>query len=141
MFFLFARNEIVWRDTTLQHFPITEGGSYEEFIASQAGNGTVSHCGDIIKRNKRSKWREEYPRAWIQEHAPDIPILALNETELHMYETYPWPVYRRGSLQFDCTHHVYTPLYYDSLFRRLAELLPLRYSSLPVNMNASVARR
>lgn len=51
-----------------------------------------------------------------------IPILSMNETEVHMFETYGGP---QSNGKLDCVHHTYAPLYYDSFFWRLSQLLML----------------
>lgn len=128
---------IIWRDTTLQHFP-GQSGSFEDYVAARVhGNGHLAvRCADIENKvdnlsSSSGIFRRDTPRKWFAKHAPHVPILVLDEMEQHYYETYPTPRLKADGIpiKLDCTHHVYTPLYYDAFIRRLAETLLLQKDS------------
>lgn len=124
-------DKISWRETTVTHFPDTEHtGQYERWKHDRGLNRTDTiSCTSI--RQQFDFWRQETARDWLTNNYKnatgiDIPILSMNETEMRMFETYP--LLFPGQGEPDCVHHIYTPLYWDSFFWRLSQLIRVRQS-------------
>jgi hypothetical protein len=120
---------VVWRSTSITHFPDIHSTGYFENYAGERASGQVNAtaCQDVF--NEKSQWRLQVAHEWLEKNYGNemanqtkIPILSMNETEVHMFETYGGP---QSSGKLDCVHHIYTPLYYDSFFWRLSQLLLL----------------
>jgi len=117
---------LVWRGSTVQHFPSTDG-SYET-VKFNSSNLDGLRCADTPALHSTNLWRHETPHNYFVDRGlQHIPFLDMTEAELHNYEAYPGSILKRGVAKVDCTHRVYTPLYFDGVFRRLGEII------LPIN--------
>jgi hypothetical protein len=135
---------VVWRSTSISHFPDTNStGNYEKYEGDRsAGRANATACRNNI--NEKSQWRQQVAHEWLEKNyggnemanQTKIPILNMNETEMHMFETYGGP---QDNGKLDCVHHIYTPLYYDSFFWRLSQLLLLeeQQRKTPPNRNTA----
>ncbi|KAL3938352.1 MAG: hypothetical protein SGBAC_006718 [Bacillariaceae sp.] len=119
---------LVWRGTTIQHFPSSDG-SYEAAKFNSSHLDEVA-CVDTPALRHQNLMRHETPREFLADRGlQHIPFLDMTEAELHSYKPYPRSVLKKGVPKVDCTHRVYTPLYFDSVFRRLGEII------LPITSN------
>jgi hypothetical protein len=121
---------VIWRSTGITHFPSVDSSGIFEDYQRDRGSGRINatSCQDIVF-NETGQWRQQVAHQWLANNYGNetanqtrIPILNMNETEAHMFETYGGA---QESGKVDCTHHIYTPLYYDSFFWRLSQLLLL----------------
>jgi hypothetical protein len=114
---------LIWRETKITHFPdVAQSGIFETWQRDKLlGLTNDITCADVT--DSSTFWRQHVTRAWLSDFH-DVPILSMNETEMHMYETYPIPIMEKG--RADCVHYVYTPLYWDSFFWRLSQLLKVK---------------
>lgn len=49
-----------------------------------------------------------------------MKYLRTHDFEVDLHDTYGGV---NGKGQYDCTHHIYTPLYFDAMFERLADVI------------------
>ena len=119
-------SQLVWRETTVTHFPdLNQTGLYDNFMEELPKQNQSSSCGDV--RFGSSQPRIMVSRKVLAETTPNLPILDMMDAETHLWQTYGGRNPKEKHL--DCLHHVYTPLYYDSMFWRLAEIVRLRASA------------
>jgi len=111
--------KIVWRETTIQHFPsVNNDGLYHE-TQSYNGKAWIYTCVPILNK-EHARWRLDYTQEWLKDHKMNFTVLRMFDAEVDLWQTYPMP---SGDGKTDCTHHVYTPLYFDVIFERLARIL------------------
>lgn len=120
-----VRSRMVWRETLLQHFPGPDG-SYSNRIKTQASTCqervNISHPSARFRQHhghiammRVARERGEYP----------IPFISLAAVEANSGHLFPWSngLDKDNSSNLDCTHRVYTPLYYDAVFDSIANAI------------------
>jgi hypothetical protein len=112
---------IIWRETMITHFPdVAHSGIFETWQREKIlGLTNDMACADVT--NSSDHWRQQVARKWLSDRGATVPILSMNETEMHLYEAYPVPDVQK--VRADCVHHIYTPLYWDSFFWRLSHVI------------------
>eukprot|EP00526_Cylindrotheca_closterium_P022281 CAMPEP_0113658956 /NCGR_PEP_ID=MMETSP0017_2-20120614/32059_1 /TAXON_ID=2856 /ORGANISM="Cylindrotheca closterium" /LENGTH=123 /DNA_ID=CAMNT_0000573391 /DNA_START=818 /DNA_END=1185 /DNA_ORIENTATION=- /assembly_acc=CAM_ASM_000147 len=81
------RKSLVWRDSSIQHFPSLDG-SYDTWNTSVMACDQFV-CADKAELSSVSMMRHELPRKYFAQHGLNILFLDMAETELHYYKTYP----------------------------------------------------
>jgi hypothetical protein len=122
---------MVWRETNLQHFQPRKSttGPVDGLYKQRDDNAT--HC--LVRANlDNNKYLEEQHMAHsmmvevaANHSRPPLPYISLASVMVNSGRLYPgahWASEKR-KWNLDCTHHIYTPLYWDAIFDSMASHL------------------
>lgn len=124
------RTRVVWRETTIQHFPSSQqSGLYEHLLPN--GDTNASRCVERVNLTSASAlFRQHHTHETLmrlarEHHVAPLPYISLDGVEANAGGTYANCIYRKKTktCDLDCTHHLYTPLYWDAVFNRVADAI------------------
>jgi hypothetical protein len=113
----------VWRETIIQHFP-GDDGLYEHKQAATkcAETSNISTEAALHRQHTAHSVMLKFARA---RGVHPIPFVSLESIETNSGHLFPWVngLNKQGAPNLDCTHRIYTPLYYDAVFSAFADTL------------------
>jgi hypothetical protein len=117
------RSKVVWHETVMQHFH-TRDGRWGKTAKK------VRHEPFCVTRSNATNWKEhnhddltllDLARRY---RVPPIPYIAFDAVDANSGHLFPWGSSRdNGTWALDCTHRLYTPLYFDAVFATFTNIL------------------
>eukprot|EP00037_Helgoeca_nana_P017687 m.167477 g.167477 ORF g.167477 m.167477 type:complete len:448 (-) comp24102_c0_seq11:162-1505(-) len=125
------RSRVIWKQTTIQHFPTVGGhGLFETKMRNMTSCVPRVNASTPRKKEMNVYHRQHQSHIAIMRLAkerglPPLPYLSLDGVELNTGDVYSDPTFNTETdiYNLDCTHHLYTPLYWDAVFDRVANVL------------------
>jgi hypothetical protein len=113
----------VWRETMIQHFP-GDDGLYEHRQAATKCAETSNLSTETVLHRQHTTHSVMLKLARARGVSP-IPFVSLESIEANSGYLFPWMngYNKQGAPNLDCTHRIYTPLYYDAVFSAFADTL------------------
>jgi hypothetical protein len=120
------RSRVIWKETTIQHFPtVSGGGVYETKIPNMTSCMPRVNASTEYPLHRQHQSHMAIMRLAKERGLPPLPYLSLDGVELNTGDVYPEGIFhaKKQRYELDCTHHLYTPLYWDAVFDRVADTL------------------
>eukprot|EP00037_Helgoeca_nana_P017689 m.167490 g.167490 ORF g.167490 m.167490 type:complete len:342 (-) comp24102_c0_seq14:85-1110(-) len=125
------RSRVIWKQTTIQHFPTVGGhGLFETKMRNMTSCVPRVNASTPRKKEMNVYHRQHQSHIAIMRLAkerglPPLPYLSLDGVELNTGDVYSEGVFKEKKQMYalDCTHHLYTPLYWDAVIDRVADTL------------------